>query len=213
MGRLEEVASGFFDELAERGFLGGKNLSSVATPWHLSSRPETVRSYSESDERMAGHSPRSLYIPSDYQTAPQGSYRRTIMSNDPSPLKYMGTQSRETLNMAAAMAHDSGRSTARPIDQAMGQLSDEVDDAGGDVSGAGSKIGVAANWAMGKAKDTLRSAAEQVRERAATAVATYTKEDPVRAILIAAGAGALLMGLIAMMARSGVRTVKRNVQR
>lgn len=81
------------------------------------------------------------------------------------------------------------------------------------VSAAGSKIGDAASWAMGKAKDTLQSAAEQVRERATTAVATYTKEDPVRAILIAAGAGALLMSLVAMMARSGVRTVKRNVQR
>jgi ElaB/YqjD/DUF883 family membrane-anchored ribosome-binding protein len=81
------------------------------------------------------------------------------------------------------------------------------------VSAAGSKVGAAANWALGKAKDTLQSAAEQVRERATTAVAAYTKEDPIRAILIAAGTGALLMGLIAMMARSGVRTVRRRVQR
>ena len=81
------------------------------------------------------------------------------------------------------------------------------------VSAAGSKIGDAANWALGKAKDTLQSASEQVRERATTAVATYTKEDPIRGILIAAAAGALLMGLISMMARSGVRSVKRKVQR
>ncbi len=81
------------------------------------------------------------------------------------------------------------------------------------VSDAGSKIGDAANWALGKAKDTLQSAAEQVHERATTAIVTYTKEDPVRAILIAAGTGALLMGLIAMLARSGVRTVKRKIRR
>jgi ElaB/YqjD/DUF883 family membrane-anchored ribosome-binding protein len=80
------------------------------------------------------------------------------------------------------------------------------------VSAAGSKMGDSASWAMGKAKDTLQSAADQVRERATTAVAAYTKEDPIRAILIAAGAGALLMVLLAMMARSGVRTVKRKVQ-
>lgn len=80
-------------------------------------------------------------------------------------------------------------------------------------SAAGSKIADAANWAMGKAKDTLRSAAEQARERASTAVMTYTKEDPVRAILIAAGVGALLMGLVSMMARSGARAVRRKVQR
>jgi len=62
---------------------------------------------------------------------------------------------------------------------------------------------------MGK----LRSAADQVRERATTAVATYTKEDPIRAILIAAGTGALLMLLVAMTVRSGVRTVERKAQR
>ena len=77
------------------------------------------------------------------------------------------------------------------------------------VAAAGGKIGDAATWALGRAKDTLESAAEQVRERATTAVVAYTKEDPIRAILIAAGTGALLMGLIAMMARSGVRTVRR----
>jgi ElaB/YqjD/DUF883 family membrane-anchored ribosome-binding protein len=80
------------------------------------------------------------------------------------------------------------------------------------VSAAGSKIGDSANWALGKAKDALQSASERVRERATTAVATYTKEDPIRAILIAAGTGALLMLLLAMTVRSGVRTVKRKVQ-
>jgi hypothetical protein len=122
------------------------------------------------------------------------------MSNDPSPLKYMGTQSQETLNMAAALA--------LAADQARGKLSEQ-----GNVAAADSKIGDAANWAMGKAKDTLQSAAEQVRERATTAVTTYTKEDPIRALLIAAGTGAVLMGLVAMMARAGVRTVKRSVRR
>lgn len=62
---------------------------------------------------------------------------------------------------------------------------------------------------MGK----LRSAADQVRERATTAVATYTKEDPIRAIPIAAGTGALLMLLLGMTVRSGVRTVERKAQR
>lgn len=72
----------------------------------------------------------------------------------------------------------------------------------------GSKIGDVANRAMDKAKEAFQSGAEQVRERATAAVTTYTKEDPVRAILIAAGVGALLMGLVAMIARSGVRSAK-----
>ena len=76
----------------------------------------------------------------------------------------------------------------------------------------GSKIGDVAVRAMDKAKDALQSGAEQVRERATAAVITYTKEDPVRALLIAAGVGALLMGLVVMIARSGVRSVKREIQ-
>ena len=79
------------------------------------------------------------------------------------------------------------------------------------VSAPDSKIGDAANWAMDKAKDTLESAAEYVCDRATTAVATYTKQDPIRAVLIAAGTGALLMLLLALTVRSGVRTVKRKV--
>ena len=76
----------------------------------------------------------------------------------------------------------------------------------------GSKIGDVAVRAMDKAKDALQSGAEQVRERATAAVITYTKEDPVRALLIAAGVGALLMGLVVMIARSGVRSVEREIQ-
>ena len=59
------------------------------------------------------------------------------------------------------------------------------------VSAVGSKVGDVANWALGKAKDTLQSASEHVRELATTAVTAYTTEDPIKAILIAAGTGAL----------------------
>ncbi len=73
----------------------------------------------------------------------------------------------------------------------------------------GTKVSDAANWVMEKAT----SATEHGRERAKAAVRTYTREDPVRAILIAAGVGAVLMGLIEMTVRSGVRRGKRKVQR
>jgi ElaB/YqjD/DUF883 family membrane-anchored ribosome-binding protein len=135
------------------------------------------------------------------------------MSNDPSPLKYMGTQSQETVNMAAAIARAAAGSTERAADHAMETLPDKVDDASGGVAAVGSKISDAASWAVGEAKDTIRSAGERASDRSTTAVTSRTKEDPIRAILIAAGAGALLMGLVVMMARSGVRTVKRAVQR
>ena len=129
----------------------------------------------------------------------------TTTTTDPSPLKYMGTQSQETVNMAAAMARAVESAEGR-AGQAMGRVSDEVGD-------ASSKVGAAASWAVDKAKATLQSAADQVRERATTAVADYTREDPIRAILIAAGVGAVLMGVLAGMTRSGARAVGRRVRR
>ena len=130
--------------------------------------------------------------------------QQVTTTTDPSPLKYMGTQSRETVNMAAALARAVESPEGR-ADQATGKRA-EVDD-------ASSKVGDAANWALGKAKATLGSAAAQVRRRATRAVASYTREDPIRAILIAAGVGAVLMGVLASMTRSGARAVERRVRR
>jgi ElaB/YqjD/DUF883 family membrane-anchored ribosome-binding protein len=120
------------------------------------------------------------------------------MTNDPSPLKYMGTQSQETVAMAAALAQEPARSPSRMA---------------GYAADAGSRIGDAAQRALGKTKSRLESAAGHARDRATGAVASYTQDDPVRAVLIAAGVGALLMSLVAMVARSGVRSVKRRVRR
>ena len=127
------------------------------------------------------------------------------MSTEPSPLKYMGTQSRETVNMAAAMAHAVDAAEGR-ADRAVGQLADDVDE-------ASSKLADAAHWALAKTRETLRSAAEQVRDRAKTTVATYTREDPLRAMLIAAAVGALLMGLVTRTTKSGVRAIDRRIHR
>jgi ElaB/YqjD/DUF883 family membrane-anchored ribosome-binding protein len=127
------------------------------------------------------------------------------MSTEPSPLKYMGTQSQETVNMAAAMARAVESTEARGH-QAVGRLADDVDD-------GSSKVGAAADWAMSKAKDTLRSAADKARRRARATVATYTRDEPLRAMLIAAAVGAVLMGLVARTTRSGVRAVERSVRR
>ena len=76
----------------------------------------------------------------------------------------------------------------------------------------GNKASEAMHWVMNEAKDTLHSAAGQVRKQASRAVATYTHADPVRAMLVAAATGAILMGLVSMMARSGVRSVRRRFE-
>ncbi len=76
----------------------------------------------------------------------------------------------------------------------------------------GSKMAEAANWALDKAKEGLHAGAELVSDRTRMAVTTYTQQDPVRAILIAAGTGAVLMVLVSMLARSGARKVGRKVR-
>ena len=75
----------------------------------------------------------------------------------------------------------------------------------------GSKTAEVASWALDKAKEGLHAGADLVRDRARSAVTTYTLRDPVRAILIAAGTGALLMALASMLARRGARKVKRTI--
>ena len=77
----------------------------------------------------------------------------------------------------------------------------------------GSTMGDAAKWAMDKAQDTLQFATGQVRDRTTAALASYTAKDPVRAMLIAAGVGAVLMALVAVMTRSGARRVRGRIQR
>ena len=76
----------------------------------------------------------------------------------------------------------------------------------------GSKMAEAADWALDKAKEGLHVGADLVRDYTRTAVTTYTLRDPVRAILIAAGAGALLMGLVSILAHSGYRKVVRKAK-
>jgi hypothetical protein len=75
----------------------------------------------------------------------------------------------------------------------------------------GSKTAEVANWALDKAKEGLHAGADLVRDRTRAAVTTYTLRDPVRAILIAAGTGALLMALASMLARRGARRLRRKI--
>jgi ElaB/YqjD/DUF883 family membrane-anchored ribosome-binding protein len=58
---------------------------------------------------------------------------------------------------------------------------------------------------LGRGIDSARATAQQVRDSATQAsesLVTYTKENPVKAILIAAASGALLVTLIKALSRS-----------
>ena len=76
---------------------------------------------------------------------------------------------------------------------------------------AASKTAEVAGWALDKAKEGLHAGADLLRDRTRSALTTYTVRDPTRAILIAAGTGALLMALASILARKASRRLRRKV--
>ncbi len=68
-----------------------------------------------------------------------------------------------------------------------------------------SKVTSQAEAAARRGIDAVRDTSQQLRDRAAQAsdmTVAYVKDEPIKAMLIAAATGALLMGIISMMGRS-----------
>ena len=66
-------------------------------------------------------------------------------------------------------------------------------------------IASAVGGATDRASELLRDSSQQLREQAAKAsemAVAYAKDEPIKALLIAAAAGALLMGMLSMLAGS-----------
>ena len=127
------------------------------------------------------------------------------MNPDLYPLKPMGTQSKETMDLAAAATHDALFATQVSADRAIGKVDDKVDEARSRLAPAVDKLTDAASTATAKAKDVFFAATDPLREqaKAASDIATdYVKDEPIKAMLIAAATGALLMGLLSAMIRS-----------
>ena len=116
------------------------------------------------------------------------------MINESSPVQVVGAQSR----------------TERG-EQVIQRLSRDLERGGRSVADDG-RVAEAASWAREKATDALQSAALYLRDQASALVARPIRRDPVRAVLIAAGVGALGMMLLSMKVRSGARAVERRVR-
>lgn len=114
------------------------------------------------------------------------------MTTDP-PLKHISTQSRETLNMDAELAR-----------QALERRSNETEGAGNDVQSV-DKPEDTAGSATDSATPSVWNASQPLRtqiDKTSQMALTYTREEPMKALLIAAVTGALVMGLISLMARA-----------
>ena len=114
-------------------------------------------------------------------------------------------QAQDMGDNAADSAQSAIRSTQRAADQALGRLSDTVDDVRSKAGPMLNKVTAQAQAAAQRGMDAVRDTSQQLRDRALQAqdmTVAYVKDEPIKAMLIAAATGAVLMGLISMLGRS-----------
>jgi ElaB/YqjD/DUF883 family membrane-anchored ribosome-binding protein len=114
-------------------------------------------------------------------------------------------QSNGLVDQAAASADHAIKSTQRVANEALDSLSGSVQDlrsqAAPMLNRTSDQIGALAQRGV----DAVRDSSQQLREkalRASDSAVGYVKDEPVKAMLIAAATGAALMALLGLMARS-----------
>jgi ElaB/YqjD/DUF883 family membrane-anchored ribosome-binding protein len=115
-----------------------------------------------------------------------------------------GSDASNMADQAADRANSAIRSTQNAANAALDSLSDKVDDARNQAAPLLNRLSSQAEAAARRSADALRETSAQLRERAMQATdqtVGYIKDEPVKAVLIAAATGAVLMALIALMGR------------
>jgi ElaB/YqjD/DUF883 family membrane-anchored ribosome-binding protein len=126
----------------------------------------------------------------------------TIGSTTTKPLAQQG---QDMADNAAAGAQNAIRSTQRAADSALERMSEKVDEVRSQAAPILNKVTSQAEAAARRGIDAVRDTSQQLREKAVQAsdmTVAYVKDEPIKAMLIAAATGALLMGIISLMSRS-----------
>jgi ElaB/YqjD/DUF883 family membrane-anchored ribosome-binding protein len=119
--------------------------------------------------------------------------------------KPMAQQGQDMADNAAGSAQGAIRSTQRAADQALDRLSEKVDEARSQAGPLLIKVTSQAEAAARRGMEAVRDTSQQLREKALQAqdlTVAYVKDEPIKAMLIAAATGALLMGIVSMLGRS-----------
>ncbi|MBC7973907.1 MAG: hypothetical protein H7138_02900 [Myxococcales bacterium] len=119
--------------------------------------------------------------------------------------KPLAQQGQDMADSAAAGAQNAIRSTQRAADSALDRMSEKVDEVRSQAAPILNKVTSQAEAAARRGMDAVRDTSQQLREKAVQAsdlTVAYVKDEPIKAMLIAAATGALLMGLISLMTRS-----------
>ena len=127
------------------------------------------------------------------------------MNTVSSTTKPLAQQGQDIADKAASNAQSAIRSTQKAADGALDNLSSKVDDLHDQAAPLLSRVSSQAEAAARRGIEAVRDTSQQLRDRALRASDTavgYVKDEPIKAMLIAAATGALLMGIVALMSRS-----------
>lgn len=111
----------------------------------------------------------------------------------------------KAIDTAAGMAQETLDSTRHALRQGLEGTSMTVDNVRDSVKTAAADASARLSAAAGRGQDFLDDAKKRVLDTACQAQGAavgYTREEPVKALLIAAAAGAAVMGLLSLMLRS-----------
>ena len=120
-------------------------------------------------------------------------------------VKSAAQQAQEMTDTGANATQGAIRSTQRATDQAFDRLSETVEGVRSKAGPMLNKVASQAEAAARRGMDAVRDTSQQLRDRAMQAqdmTVAYVKDEPIKAMLIAAATGALLMGLITLLSRS-----------
>jgi ElaB/YqjD/DUF883 family membrane-anchored ribosome-binding protein len=125
--------------------------------------------------------------------------------NTTTTIKQVGSEASSVADQAADSVNSAVRSTQGVANQAFDRLSDKIESAREQAVPLINRLTSQAENAAHRGADAVRDVSAQVRDRALKASDTtvsYIKDEPVKAMLIAAATGAALMALIGLLSRS-----------
>lgn len=125
--------------------------------------------------------------------------------SDFSDTKPFAQRGKEAVDNAANKTQGGVRATQQAANTALDKASTALDQLKRSGASMGDEVSDQVQKHVQQGRDMFNDALQTLRDEASDAAdkaVAYTKDEPVKAMLIAAAGGALLMGLLTMMSRS-----------
>ena len=127
------------------------------------------------------------------------------MTTPSSTTRTYGPQGTNGGDQVASAFDGAGTSAQHAVDNALDSLSNKVEDIRSQATPLIDRVSAQATAAAKRGVDALRDTSQQLRDkavRASDSTVAYVRNEPVKAVLIAAATGALLMGIASLMRRT-----------